>query len=428
MALPAILLPEGTPAFTREHEFELQPAFGDQPMQTGSARRRRVWRSPPRVASVALELNVAQMAAFDDWYEQTLQAGARDFSAPVANLGTGIMWWQARFVGGGQGSPPYNVELLDGAQQYKVTTKLLLLGEGSLTPPATSVLTGSVAFDLLGAASISAAVPLSGSVTFDLADAGYTATGVGSAAGTGSGNGVGLIYLTGVGSAAGVSTASAVSSLGGGSTASASGSSTVTGVGIGPSVGSASGTSTATGVSSSNTNILTTKGDIYTRSATADAREPIGSDWTTPLADSTKSNGWSWGPSQVRQIQVYVQTTGSTATALTSDGAAATSSNQAPVPAGPSVVKVSGHITAIKPSTGDVSGWEFSAVLKRTSGGTVSLVGTASVILAAQDSGASGWAVAILADDTNKCVKVQVTGVSSTTINWVAHLYWAQQT
>lgn len=40
---------------------------------------------------------------------------------------------------------------------------------------------------------------------------------------------------------------------------------------------------------------LTTKGDIHSRSATADVRVPIGANGTVPIADSAQSAGWSWG-------------------------------------------------------------------------------------------------------------------------------------
>ena len=41
---------------------------------------------------------------------------------------------------------------------------------------------------------------------------------------------------------------------------------------------------------------LTTKGDLFTRSASADARLPVGADGQVPVADSTAANGLSYGP------------------------------------------------------------------------------------------------------------------------------------
>lgn len=128
------------------------------------------------------------------------------------------------------------------------------------------------------------------------------------------------------------------------------------------------------------------------------------------------------GDAQMRHAVLNVQTTNATTTALTSGGGAASNTNQFKLATGPSVIKLSGHVTAINRTSGDVSAWEISGVCKQISG-TVSLVGSATVNLIAQDSGASTWAVAVVADNTNKCIQVQVTGVAATTIDWVAHCY-----
>ena len=99
MALPELLLPDGTPAFLADgHSIELTPMYADVPTRTGHDRRRRVYTVVPRVVSVGLQLTAAQMLAFHAWYEGALQAGAQRFSAQLANQGPGLLWWSARFA------------------------------------------------------------------------------------------------------------------------------------------------------------------------------------------------------------------------------------------------------------------------------------------------------------------------------------------
>jgi hypothetical protein len=67
---------------------------------------------------------------------------------------------------------------------------------------------------------------------------------------------------------------------------------------------------------------LTTKGDLYTRSASADARLAVGANGTVLTADSTQTNGIKWatpsggsGTAPVTQVQAqYLRNTGSSAT------------------------------------------------------------------------------------------------------------------
>jgi hypothetical protein len=47
-------------------------------------------------------------------------------------------------------------------------------------------------------------------------------------------------------------------------------------------------------VSTGGSSPLTTKGDIYTRDGSADARQAVGADGTTIIADSTQATGWKW--------------------------------------------------------------------------------------------------------------------------------------
>lgn len=162
MALPQLRLPAGTPPFLRDtHELENISLYANTQMQTGAAIRRRMWISAPRYADVVLELSTSLMTAFDDCYENTLQAGTKNFSAPVQNQGPGLLWWACRFF------EPYTVEYL-GGDWWRVSAKLLQFGEGSLEPPEPTTLVGAVRVDLQATAALVVAQPISGSVVVAL--------------------------------------------------------------------------------------------------------------------------------------------------------------------------------------------------------------------------------------------------------------------
>lgn len=394
---PSLTLPYGFPPFLRDgHDADITPAFADAKVQTGPARRQRTYQTTMTTLGVSLELQLDQTASFDAWYEGPLKAAEAFFSAEVANEGPGLLWWKARWVG------PYTSEYLGGLW-WKISGKLLLFGEGSTSPPEVSQLSGGVLFDLLTSGEVTAGQPLSGGVTFDLT-AGIVvslAGGVtfnltlgtytppiprGMASGSSTVTGIGTSSL-GVGMAAGTSSVQGrvpdVGTSGVIPIGRADGSSTVLGRGIAPSVGSASGSGTATAFM-----------------------------LTAVLGDR-----------RIQSILLRGQTTNATPTALTTDAGAASAANQLLFPSGPATYKIAGHVSAMNSTTGDVSGWEISAVLKRSSGGTVSVVGTPNISTPMQDTGASAWVVAVAADNTNKCVQVLVTGVASTTIDWSCHIY-----
>lgn len=223
--LPPLLLPAGFPAFRREgHGIELLPVYGDSPMQTGSARRRRNYISAPRIVSISLELTLEQIAAYKVWFEGPLQTGVEYFSAHVANQGPGLLWWKARVL------EPMKEEYLGGLW-WKLSGRLMLFGDGSIDGPDNYALTGHVTFDLLGEATLTVGQGLSGHVsfalladtydveflsghvTFPLAAAAYTPPpSVASAAGTSTATGQSTSSIA-VGSASGSSTANGISPL-----------------------------------------------------------------------------------------------------------------------------------------------------------------------------------------------------------------------
>lgn len=228
LLLPPLTLPASSGAFRREgHTIEMLPLYGDAPMQTGSARRRRVYLATPRMVTVSLEVTQTGVREFAAWFEGPLRAGTNYFSAQVANQGPGLLWWKARVIAA-QGQKPYQTDYLGGVW-WKISMKLMLFGDGSTTGPASTALSGGVTFALTGTTVLSALQPLSGGVTFALLPVTAAVGGILSGS-------VVFALLTGTytapaprGSAAGTSTANAVVAS--------------------PATGSAAGTSTAVGAS-----------------------------------------------------------------------------------------------------------------------------------------------------------------------------------
>lgn len=110
-------------------------------------------------------------------------------------------------------------------------------------------------------------------------------------------------------------------------------------------------------------------------------------------------------------------TTDATTTELTLDGASPNSTNRLVLPADTLYVL---DLTVIgRSSTGVCAMWRLAAAVKNT-GGTLALVGSVATLTSQADAGASGWTVAVSADDTNDSVKLDVTGAAATTIAWKA--------
>ena len=165
--LPSLGLPPSCGQFRREgHGVEKQSLFGDARMQTGVARRRRIYLSTPWTATVSLEVTQAALADFVSWYEGPLARGSKFFSAQITNLGPGLLWYRARVIGA-PGQAPYTTEFL-GGNWWRISMKLMLIGDGSVTGPVSSVLKGGVLFDLLTSAKLTVPQVLTGGVTFAL--------------------------------------------------------------------------------------------------------------------------------------------------------------------------------------------------------------------------------------------------------------------
>ena len=131
-----------------------------------------------------------------------------------------------------------------------------------------------------------------------------------------------------------------------------------------------------------------------------------------PIADTA-------GISQSALLVLGKQTTDATATVITSDGAAAGTTNQVILPNN-SAYLFNCTVIAGVTGAGNTSAWKLEGAIKRGAGvGTTAIVGLVTTTLLAQDAGAATWAVTATADTTNGGLKITVTGQASTTIRWV---------
>jgi hypothetical protein len=126
------------------------------------------------------------------------------------------------------------------------------------------------------------------------------------------------------------------------------------------------------------------------------------------------------GVSQSAILVIGKQTTDATPSALTSEGNAASTSNQVILPNN-SAYTFKGTLIANVTGGGDTSSWEFRGAIKRGAGvGTTALVGTPRIDNIGYDTGATLWTFTLTADTTNGGLAITVTGAASTTIRWVA--------
>jgi len=72
----------------------------------------------------------------------------------------------------------------------------------------------------------------------------------------------------------------------------------------------------------------------------------------------------------------------------------------------------------ISGTVGDSFATRFTGVIKRSSGGTTSMVGSTSQDIDARDTGAANWAATATADTANNALKISCTGEANKTIYW----------
>ena len=137
-------------------------------------------------------------------------------------------------------------------------------------------------------------------------------------------------------------------------------------------------------------------------------------------ANTTFGTGSGVGLQQARFAILSKATTDATPSTLTADGNVYDTNNVLQVVT-KSAYLVKGSVIAYSNASDLARAWEFTAVVKNTSGTPV-LVGTPIINDIAYDSGASGWNLSITADSGTSSLKVEVTGQTSTTIRWVTKI------
>ena len=123
---------------------------------------------------------------------------------------------------------------------------------------------------------------------------------------------------------------------------------------------------------------------------------------------------------------VRATTTDATQATLTSDAAAASTTNQL-VLLNSSAYQVEGQVIARQNTTGDCSAWKFSALVKRgANAAATAIVGSVTTTAVANDTNAATWALAVDADTTNGALRVQFTGEAAKTIRTTCTLHVVQ--
>jgi hypothetical protein len=144
-------------------------------------------------------------------------------------------------------------------------------------------------------------------------------------------------------------------------------------------------------------------------------------------------SGWTvidtnFGSAQSSLLILGKQTTDATATALTSEGSAAGTTNQVILPNN-SAYFFRGEVVSGKTAGGDTKGWTIEGVIKRgANAASTALVGIPTVTSTYADLGAATWDIAVTADTTNGGLRVTFTGQAATTIRTVCQIRTTEMT
>lgn len=126
-----LVIPATIPPALSRVRFEPIDAAKTVEQDQGELRRRPLYSTVPQVLKVSWYLNQTQFDTWWDWYEETLEVGARKFDVPIERQGgpgagsnTRLEWWTAQFHG-----EPYSVQTGPLGDEYEITAQLLLIGE-----------------------------------------------------------------------------------------------------------------------------------------------------------------------------------------------------------------------------------------------------------------------------------------------------------
>lgn len=130
------------------------------------------------------------------------------------------------------------------------------------------------------------------------------------------------------------------------------------------------------------------------------------------------------------QSGIYIlrsDTTDATAEALTTNNSTASTDNQI-ILANEAAMTFTGTVVVREDATDgdDYAGWEIKGVIMRQGQASDTALGTGIVNSLYHTAGLANAAVALFADTTNGGLKIQVTGIASTNLNWVATVHTSE--
>ena len=169
----------------------------------------------------------------------------------------------------------------------------------------------------------------------------------------------------------------------------------------------------------------------YNAQATADSSVAIGKNSTTGgiIGKYAFANDVFVSPGDVQKgtYVLHVSTTNATSIALTSKtGVAASATNQVNLQNNSAYAFHGTIVARQKASEGTASAaWKIEGLIRReANAGTTVLVNSATTVL----DNTPAWGMALTADTTNGCLKVEVTGAAATNIRWVATINTSELT
>ena len=133
------------------------------------------------------------------------------------------------------------------------------------------------------------------------------------------------------------------------------------------------------------------------------------------------------GDSQTAKRVLMAATTDATATVLTTQRGTPNANNQVSLPNN-GAQTFSGTIIA-RQSAADGSNyasWEIKGALLRDANAASTVLGNGIVNKLFATAGASAWAIALTADTTNGCLKIEATGAAATNIRWVSTVHTSE--
>ena len=133
------------------------------------------------------------------------------------------------------------------------------------------------------------------------------------------------------------------------------------------------------------------------------------------------------GDAQGSIFILRADTTDATATVLTTNNSTASTDNQI-VLQNESAMSFTGTVVVREDASDgdDYAGWEIKGVIMRQGQASDTTLGVGIVNSLYHTSGLANAAVALSADTTNGGLKIQVTGIASTNLNWVATVHTSE--